>query len=469
MVFSSLSFLFIFLPICLLLYFNPIIKNIKFKNIILLIFSIIFYCYGALKYLYIIVFSIILNYTIGIVLNKVRCKKLILALGVIINITIFLIYKILGTITAMKTETALLPIVGPLGISFFTFQELSYIIDIYRGVIPPQKNFLKYALYITFFPQLIPGPIVRYEDIYKKIDNRKTSFDNIKSGSTNLIIGLFKKSVIADTLGVVAMSIFTGKIISYATSWLGAILIMIQFYYDFSGYSDMAIGLGEIFGFKIKRNFNYPYNAISVNDYWKRWNISLGQWFNDYLLFPICNSKIYKKMIFIFSKVFNKRVAYKLCNFIVLLILWLIIGLWHGIAINFLYLGLFYFIVISLEKNCLFIKKRKVLSRIFTLIVVTIGTVIFFSFKDNKFIFLKSLFINNKFIDNRFFLLISNYYIYIIIGIMFSFPIIKKIKAIIKNKKYYDILHTIVIFSMFLISIYYIIINGYSPFLYFNF
>ena len=469
MVFSSVIFLFVFLPICLFLYFNPIIKSIKFKNIVLLIFSIIFYCYGALKYLYVIIFSIILNYIIGLLLDKLdKKRKTILFIGIILNVSIFLFYKVLGTITAINS-IAFLPVVAPLGISFFTFQELSYIIDVYRKIIPSQKNFIKYSLYVTFFPQLIAGPIVRYGDVYKHIDNRQTTFDDIKSGITGITVGLFKKCVIADTLGSVAMSIFTGKITSYSTSWLGAILLMLQFYYDFSGYSNMAIGLGEIFGFKIKENFNYPYYAISVNDFWKRWNISLGQWFNDYLLFPICNSNLYRKSLKKLSKIFNKKVAFEICNFLALLIVWIVVGLWHGISINYLYLGLYYFLFIFIEKKFKLLKNKKMLSHIYTLVVIMIGTIIFFSFKDRSFVFLKSLFVNKSFIDNRFFLYLSNYWVYIIFAILFSFPLTKKIKNIFKVKKYYPIIHTLIVFSMFVISVYYLIINNYSPFLYFNF
>lgn len=468
MVFSSILFLFLFLPICFILYHNPFIKNITFKNIILLIFSIIFYCYGAFSYLYVLIISIIFNYIIGILISKLKYKKIVLSIGIIINISMFLYYKITGTISSYDTAS-FLPIIGPLGISFFTFQELSYIIDIYRKIILPQKNFLKYSLYVTFFPQLIAGPIVRYDDVHNEIDNRKTTFDDIKSGFIQITIGLFKKCVIADNLGKVAMAIVLGKITSLCSSWLGAILLMIQFYYDFSGYSNMAIGLGKIFGFNIKENFSYPYAAKSINEFWKKWNISLGTWFNDYLLFPICNSKVYKKVLSGLSKKYNKKTVYNFCNFIALLICWIVVGLWHGIAINYLYLGLYYFVFIYLEKKYHFFKKSKIFSHIYVLLIVCIGTVLFFSFRDPSFKFLRSLFYNKTFIDNRFILYIKNYFVYIILGILFSFPLVKKIENKFSKFKLYDIFYSIVIFIIFSISIYYLVINNYSPFLYFNF
>ena len=470
MIFSSCEFLFLFLPLCILLYFNPLIKNIKYKNIVLLIFSLIFYSFGSFKYLWVLLLSIIFNYLIGIFLSKSKNGKVILTFGILINVILLFYFKVNASIVPFDNYN-LLPIIGPLGISFFTFQQISYLVDIYRDVIPVQKNLVNYSLYVSFFPQLIAGPIIRYSDIYESLSDRKTTKGDIDIGIYNFIIGLFKKSVIADTLGKVTINIFHEYGISYCTVWLGAIVIALQLYYDFSGYSNMAIGLGRVFGFKFNKNFDYPYASFSVNEYWKRWNISLGKWINDYLLYPICNSKFYIRGIDFLSTKINKKSALKLCNLIALLICWLFVGLWHGIGLNYLYLGLYYFVFLVLEKNFRYTKKENLLSNIYTLFVVIIGTVLFFSFYDKKFVFLKSMFINDKLIDGRFFLIIKNYYLYIFIAIIFCFPVLDKIKKGIKQKSktLYSIISSISLLLLFCISVYFIIVNDKTTFLYFNF
>lgn len=469
MVFSSSEFLFLFLPLCILLYFNPMIKSISYKNIILLIFSIIFYSFGSIKYLWVLLISIFFNYIMGLLIAKKKHKNILLIVDILANLLIFSYFKINVSIGS-NYGSKLLPVVGPLGISFITFQEISYIIDLYRGIIPVQKNVIKYSLYISFFPQLIAGPIVRYNDIYSSLNNRKITKNDISIGIHDFVIGLFKKCVFADILCRPALNILDVAATSYFSAWLGAILLALQLYYDFSGYSNMAIGLGRIFGFKFKKNFDYPYSSCSVNEYWKRWNISLGNWFNDYLLYPIMNSKLYKKCIQILSKKINKKFAFKLCNSLALLICWIFVGLWHGIGLNFLFLGIYYFIFLFIEKEFKFPKKRNKFSNIYTLIIVCIGTVIFFSYNDTGFTFLKSMFINKKIIDGRFWLIIKNYYLYIILAMLFSFPIVNYIKKMLKKyNKMYNIISSTYILILFIVSIYFMIINGKTTFLYFNF
>lgn len=469
MVFSSSIFLFLFLPVCLILYFNPFVKSIKYKNIILLIFSILFYCYGSLDYLWVILLSIIINYIFGILIEKFK-KFYLIFIGVLFNIILLFIFKLLGVYGTSLLSSGILPYVGPLGISFFTFQEISYIVDVYRKVVPAQKNIIKYSLYVSFFPQLIAGPIIRYDDIYKEIDNRKTSLSGVSDGLYEFIIGLFKKCVIADVIGNCALIMFTNSSgNSLCEAWLCAISFVLQLYYDFSGYSNMAIGLGKIFGFNIKSNFNYPYASCSINEYWKKWNISLGNWFNDYILYPICNSKIYKFLLKKLSMFFNKKFAFKMMNYLALFICWILVGLWHGIGINYVYLGIFYFIFLTIEKQFKFPKNRKIISHIYTLFVITVGTVLFFSYSDPKLVFLKSMFINDIFIGNRVYLYLSNYWIYYLIGIIFSFPVLKMIQEKFKHYRFYSIVNSIFIFILFLVSIYYMVINSYSPFIYFNF
>ena len=468
MVFSSSFFIFFFLPLCFIFYFNPFIKSIKYKNIVLLVFSILFYCWGSLKYLWVLLLSIIINYIFGILIEKFK-KRFLVFIDILFNVGLLFIFKLLGFYETFSDFSKILPFVGPLGISFFTFQEISYIVDVYRNIVPAQKNIIKYSLYVSFFPQLIAGPIIRYDDIYKEINDRKVSLSNISDGFHEFIIGLFKKCAIADIIGNCALIMFTNRSSSLCASWLCAISFVLQLYYDFSGYSNMAIGLGKIFGFNIKKNFDYPYASSSVNEYWKKWNISLGNWFNDYILYPICNSKIYKFLLKKMSFFFNKKVCFKIMNYIALFICWLLVGLWHGIGINYVYLGIFYFLFLTIEKQFKFPKKKNLFSHIYTLFVVIIGTVLFFSYNDPKFEFLKSMFINKKFIDNRVYLYLQNYWLYYVIGIIFSFPILKNVKIKLKKIKFYSLIDSIFIFIIFLIGIYYMIINSYNPFIYFNF
>ena len=467
MIFSSPIFLFLFFPVCLALYYLPFVKNVKYKNVILLLFSIIYYIYGSYKYIGILLLSILLNYIIGILINKLKYKKIILTFGIIINIAILVYFKIDGF---YGSSDNLLPLIGPLGISFYTFQELSYIIDVYRGITKPQKNIFKYSLYVMLFPQLIAGPIVRYEDVAEKLENRKTSFNDFLDGVSLFILGLFKKSVIADSISNCAFEMFLNKSFSICNSWLGAIFLMFQLYYDFSAYSDMAIGILKMFGFNnIKANFNNPYRSRSINEFWKRWNISLGNWFNDYILFPLSNSKIYHKMIKILSVLFNKKMALKVGNFIVLLIIWILVGMWHGIGINYLIFGLYYFIFLYLEKILRLKKVPRIISHVYTLLVIMIGTVIFFSYRDSNFIFLKSMFFNVKFVDGRFFLILTNYKYELLLATIFILPIQELLRKIINNKKIYYIVKNTIYICMFLISLYFIIVNQEVPFMYFNF
>ena len=231
----------------------------------------------------------------------------------------------------------------------------------------------------------------------------------------------------------------------------------------------MAIGMAKIFGFNIKKNFDHPYMARSVHEYWKRWNISLGEWFNDYVLYPVCNSKIYNYLLRKISVVFNKKTAFKIMNYISLTIVWILVGLWHGLGINYLYMGIYYAFFLIIEKEFRFPKKKNILSNFYTLFVVSIATVLFFSYNDKEFVFLKSMFINQKLIDNRVYLMLSNYWIYYLVAIIFSYPVLDKIKERMKNIRFYFVMKFIFILIIFIISIYFIVVNEYKPFIYFNF
>ena len=471
MSFVSQDFIFLFFPLCLILYFLPFAKNIKYKNIILLVFSIIFYYCASKKYLLLLFCSILFNYLMAIIISKKNNKKLYLFIGILFNVFILFYHKLFGF---FNQGTGILPYIAPIGISFYTFQQISYIVDVYRQIADVQKNILKYMLYIMLFPQLIAGPIVRYNDICEKINSRKTTLENFFDGISLFTVGLFKKCIIADSFVIYInyifgqTSYFSNFNSSYSLSFISALILMFQIYYDFSAYSDMAIGILKIFGFdNIKPNFNNPYRAISINDFWRRWNISLSNWFNDYVLFPLSTSKIYIKFVLFLTKKFNKKIALRIGNFLMLFIVWMLVGLWHGIGINYFYFSLYYFSFLYLEKVIKVPEIHKIYRRIYTIVVVAIGTVLFFSYKDTNFIFFKSLFINNIYIyiDNRALLVLTNYKIELFMSVLFLFPIfdflLRKDKLIFfKN---------LIILLLFIISIVHIIANSSVPFVYYNF
>ncbi|HAX83754.1 MAG TPA: membrane-bound O-acyltransferase family protein, partial [Ruminococcaceae bacterium] len=291
MVFSSAPFLFLFLPIVLIAYYNPIIKSLAFKNAVLIVSSIFFYAWGEPIYVLLMLGSIIINWALGLVVDKNRDNKksrAALVLSVIVNIGMLFVFKYLTftleNINALlHTDFNTLNITLPIGISFFTFQAMSYVIDVYRGNGEVQKNPCYVALYISFFPQLIAGPIVRYQTIADQIKNRNENFDDFTNGVYRFMIGFIKKVLIANNVAVVADGIFDGEVDSVACAWIGAIAYTLQILFDFSGYSEMAIGLGKMFGFNFLENFDYPYISKSVSEFWRRWHISLGTWFRDYV------------------------------------------------------------------------------------------------------------------------------------------------------------------------------------------
>ena len=300
MLFSSSIFLFNFLPITLFIYFVFLRKTKKIKNYFLLLMSLIFYAWGEPKFIVMLIFSIIINWFCGLLIdkyseNKKRCKLLIV-LTIISNLTILLIFKYLGFLVTNLNSvfSANIPvpqIALPIGISFFTFQAISYVIDVYRGNGKVQKNILNVGLYLAFFPQLIAGPIVRYETIAEQIDNRKENIEDFSKGTYRFLIGLFKKVLISNQMAILANVAFDSTPTSVLLAWLCAIAYALQIYFDFSGYSDMAIGLGSMFGFKFEENFDYPYTSKSITEFWRRWHISLGTWFRDYVYIPLGGSR----------------------------------------------------------------------------------------------------------------------------------------------------------------------------------
>lgn len=462
MVFSSTVFLFLFLPITVLVYYCPLIKSRKIKNIFLLIVSLLFYAYGEPLFVFLMIFSIIVNYFLGRGVAESKHRKIYLTLAYVYNIFLLFIFKYLTffvrNINILFKSEISLNIVLPIGISFFTFQMLSYVIDVYRNPKIVQKNIFNVALYISLFPQLIAGPIVRYETVANQIDNRKESVKLFSDGMYRFVYGLGKKVLISNYVGMIADNIFYNisyGSISVVTAWLGAISYTLQIYFDFSGYSDMAIGLGKMFGFEFEENFNYPYIAKSITDFWRRWHISLSTWFRDYVYIPLGGNRCSKA-----RQVFN------------MFVVWLFTGFWHGANWTFIIWGLFYFLLLFLEKQFKFDKKLGAFSHIYTLFFVIIAWVIFRS--DNLTMaatYIVSMFgLTNKFVDTMAFDYIGHIGFILPFAILFSTPFPKKIWDRIRiNDNIKSVVKVIVSCIILILSILSCIRSTYNPFIYFNF
>lgn len=466
MVFSSSIFLFGFLPILFIIYF---ISPQKLKNYILLIFSLIFYYFGGPTYILIILSVVLIDYLLAILIDKYKRKKPILILSIIINIGILFYYKYFNFIidninTIFKTNITIKEIILPIGISFFIFQALSYVIDVYKKEVKVQKNPLLLLLYVSFFPQLVAGPIVRYQTIEKEIYKRNVSLDDFTYGIERFILGFSKKMIIANQLGKLADIVYNLETLNTPVVILGAFSYMFQIYFDFSAYSDMAIGLGRIFGFHFLENFNYPYISKSITDFWRRWHISLSTWFRDYVYIPLGGNK--------------KGIKRQILN---LFIVWTLTGLWHGAQWNFILWGLYYFIFLMLEK---FILKKYLkntpnfLKHLYTITIVLIGWILFRAeslttcYNMIKYLFSFN-FTSQALQQSRIY--IETYYVYFILAIIFSIPIypyiINKIQNL-KNKNLkitLEILHYIFLITIFIISIMFLAKSNYNPFIYFRF
>ena len=366
MVFSSIVFLCAFLPVTFILY--CLVPNLKVRNGILLLASLAFYAYGEPVYVLIMIASSLINYTSAVLIAGQKNKKFFLIVSVILNLGILCVFKYTGFLVENLNGILHLGIPAPeitmpIGISFFTFQAMSYVIDVYNGKVGVQKNYLKVLLYISFFPQLIAGPIVKYRDISDEIEDRHMTAVDVSRGLQRFIRGLAKKVLIANTMGLVADHIFEAPqaSITAATAWLGAIVYMLQIYYDFSGYSDMAIGLGRMFGFHFLENFNFPYGSTSIKEFWRRWHISLSGWFREYLYIPLGGNRKGKSRTSI-----NKIIVF-FCT-----------GLWHGASWTFVLWGLYHGLFLLIEDAVPAIRRMpKVLGHIYTLIVVCVGFVLF--------------------------------------------------------------------------------------------
>ena len=465
MVFSSTTFLFLFLPVVLIAYYNPFIKSLAFKNAVLILSSIFFYAWGEPIYVLLMLGSILANWLLGLIVDKNRengKSKAALVISVIVNIGMLFVFKYLTftlkNINALlHTDINTLNITLPIGISFFTFQAMSYVIDVYRRDGEVQKNPCNVALYISFFPQLIAGPIVRYQTIADQIKSRNENFADFTNGAYRFMIGFVKKVLIANNVAIVADGIFDSEVGSVSSAWLGAIAYTLQIFFDFSGYSEMAIGLGKMFGFEFLENFDYPYISKSVSEFWRRWHISLGTWFRDYVYFPLGGSRVKKKSRLVFN----------------LFVVWSLTGIWHGANWTFLVWGLFYFVILTLEKLTGFSKKLGAFSHIYTMLLVIVGWVVFRS-NDiaSAWNYLKDMFGFGAlpFYDSTTVFYLSNYSFFLVLGIICCFPIIRTIrKRVDTNKPIYIIISGIVLILTFLISVTYTIKGTYNPFIYFNF
>ncbi len=489
MLFSSMIFLWAFLPAVILIYFLinvlPVrdgVLKIRLQNSFLLLASFFFYAWGGIYYLAIMIFTIIADYTGALLMDKAaeEKKRRLIMVGILaVNIAILFFFKyfnmviniieavmapgdrgVLVSVFALEGTGALgLPeIVLPIGISFFTFQAMSYVVDVYRRKCDVQKDMLDFALYISLFPQLIAGPIVQYSDIEKQLRGRQESFDGCSAGVKRFCYGLAKKVMIANSLAECADSIWASDIgsLGTATAFLGAVCYTLQIYYDFSGYSDMAIGLGKMFGFEFRENFNYPYTSLSVREFWRRWHISLSTWFRDYVYIPLGGNRRGK--------------GRQLLN---LLIVWTLTGIWHGASWNFLFWGLYYALLLILEKVFLYDRLQNSpawLGHVYAMILVVVGWVLF-SVEDlsSCLVYLRSMFFGGKGLCSGTFL----YYLRsfapgLAVMSVAATPLAKRLYAQLP-RGVTRILNPLLVLASLLLCTAYLVDSTYNPFLYFRF
>lgn len=458
MIFSSIYFIYYFLIIFLILYF---ITPKKFKNYTLLLGSLFFYFYGDSKYIVLLLISSLVNYILGRLISK-KNKKLFLIIGLIFNFGLLFYFKyfnfFLSNINSLfKTNINLFSIVLPLGISFYTFKNASYLIDVYKNRVNPEKNFINYFTYIAMFPSLIQGPIVRYKDIDLK--DKKISFDNFAMGVERFIIGLSKKVILADTLAKLVTSLTNMEVQTVVSLWVKATSDIVKLYLDFSGYTDMAIGLGLMIGIKIMENFDYPLSTYSVTSFWRKWHISLSSWFKDYIYIPLGGNRKGK-----FRKYFN------------IFVVWFLTGLWHGASWNFILWGLYFGTILVIEKRFFlkFFEKHKIIGNIVTNFLVVIGFVFFYNEKNILDIFIKMFTgrgISFTNVSTNYYLL--NYFVLLIISFIACTPLLKNIINKCKKNKNLNIVISIVepiiLIGLLVLSTAFIVDASSNSFLYFRF
>jgi len=480
MLFASNIFLFYFLPIVLLVYYLLKFSR-QMQNIWLFIVSIIFYAWGEPAFVLTLLGSIILNTLFSIIIEKYRSNpkvsKIALAIICTLNIGLLAAFKYIGfivtNINAAFGSTVFneVKIALPIGISFFTFHALSYVIDVYRGTVVAEKNPLNVGLYIFFFPQLVAGPVLQYHGIVDQLKNRKSSWSKFTQGCCRFTFGLGKKLLFANSFAIVADRIFDLSAIGQASynvpvllAWVGSIAYTLQIYFDFSGYSDMAIGLGLMFGFEIDENFDHPYVSLSVTEFWRRWHISMTNWFREYVYFPLGGSRVSNT---------DKMVKN-------MLIVWLLTGIWHGAAWTFIVWGLWNFLFLLLERFTNLHKRKgnSALRHIYTLLVVNFGWVLFRStnlYNAGKY-FLNMFGLNNNgFYSDLAITFLKEYGVFFVVGIIFCSEISRGLAKLMEEKKQtifskvYGMVYPFMLASLFIVCILYLARGSYSTFIYFNF
>lgn len=469
MLFPSEVFLFVFLPVVLAVYYAFLRKTKMLKNVFLLLASLFFYAWGEPIYVYLMMGSIVFNWFMGILIDRFREKKwaaaFLLVLLVAVNIGVLGWYKyseftVLQINRFLHTDIPVPVVALPIGISFFTFQAMSYVIDVYRKRGKVQKNPLNVGLYISLFPQLIAGPIVRYETIEKQIEHRVENFQDFSAGITRFCVGLAKKVLIANNMALIADNAF-GLIInnefqgSVGMAWLGAVAYTFQIFFDFSGYSDMAIGLGKMFGFAFEENFRYPYISKTVSEFWRRWHISMQTWFRDYVYIPLGGSRVSLP-----RNIFN------------LFVVWLLTGIWHGANWTFIAWGLMYFVILTFEKLTGLAEKEYWWGHIYTMVLVIIGWVIFRSTgTGTAVLYIKAMFgMGAKgLLDKAVWAYIAQNWIYFIFALIGSVPLMPWVDNKLKENRVWQTVYAVGVVICLVVSVSFISNNAYNPFIYFNF
>ncbi|MBC8535388.1 MBOAT family O-acyltransferase [Feifania hominis] len=470
MLFSSSVFLFVFLPVVLAVYYGPLRFWRGAQNVWLLVASLFFYAWGEPWFVLVMIGSILVNWTFALLVDRLRerraAARAVLTVMLVCNLSVLFVFKyLMFTLSAVNrlfgASLAVPTILLPIGISFFTFQAVSYVIDVYRGDGAVQKNPLNVGLYIAFFPQLIAGPIVRYETVAEQIKNRRETFSDFSAGVCRFIVGLSKKVLLSNNLALCADAAFaagSGEL-STAMAWLGAAAYTLQIYFDFSGYSDMAIGLGKMFGFHFLENFDYPYISKSVSEFWRRWHISLGTYFRDYVYFPLGGSRVKSRGRLVFN----------------LFVVWSLTGLWHGAAWTFVLWGLYYFALITLEKLTgldRLLAKSRVLGHVSTLLAVVFGWVLFRApgvRAAGEYVLAMLGLAGGPAVDATAILWLSESAWCLVLGILLSAPLARWLSERTARSRLAAIGYPIAMTAMFLIAVSYLVKGVYNPFIYFNF
>lgn len=477
MLFSSIVFLFVFFPVVLILYYGLSFSRML-QNVLLMLASLVFYAWGEPVYVLLMIASILVNSVLAILIERRKsgkAKKALLILAVLLNLSALFVFKYLGFVMESIRSEELLHIEPPhlalpIGISFFTFQAMSYVVDVYRGTVRAENPFYV-GLYVSFFPQLIAGPIIQYNMIADQIRNRRSSFDMFSMGICRFTVGLGKKVLLSNCFAGIADNVFSWSTIGtermavpVMLAWLGSISYTLQIYYDFSAYSDMAIGLGMCFGFRFPENFNYPYVATSISDFWRRWHISLTNWFREYVYFPLGGSRVANQ-------------DYMVRN---MLIVWLLTGIWHGANWTFIFWGLAYFIFQLAERFFEYPDKMRgrFLKHFYTLMIVNAMWVVFRAddlYQAGRF-FMNMLGVNNNgFYSDTAVMMFQENWVFFLLGILFAMPFARDMNEILYDHpksglhKVCTVLYPVGMMGLFVVCVSYLASGTYNPFIYFNF